>query len=117
MRALLTFTLLAAAIATPALALTISPAPNRDQAQHLKQERAPGGGVDLRDSLAGGGRPMAGAGYSQGPAYGQTVTYGFGTVTTTVRTERQDLRPTTFGPRTFFGDPSFIQPELVPRRR
>lgn len=117
MRSLLTVTFFAAvALATPALALTVTAAPNRDQAAHLKQERGPGGGVDLRDSLAGGGgRPLSG--YSQGPTDGQTVTYGFGSVTTTVRTGRQDLGPTVYGAPTRYGHPTFIQPEFVQRRR
>lgn len=99
----------AAALATPALALTVSPAPNRDQAPHLKQERGSAAGVDLRDTLAGGGRPAAGASYSSGTAgYGQTQTYSFGSVTTTVTTGRTDFRPTFVTPG--FRDPDLIQP-------
>ena len=105
----------AAALATPALALTVSPAPNRDQAPHLKQERGGANGVDLRDSLAGGGRPAAGSSYSSGTAgYGQTQTFSFGSVTTTVTTGRTDFRPTFVTPG---ATPGFRDPDLIPRRR
>ena len=100
----------AAALATPALALTVSPAPNRDQAPHLKQERGSAAGVDLRDSLAGGGRPLTGSSYSSGTGGVQTQTFSFGSVTTTVTTGRTDLRPN-------FATPGFRDPDLVPRRR
>lgn len=79
----------AAALATPALALTVQPAPNRDQAPHLKQERS-SGGVDLRDTLAGGGRPFAGSTPS-GSTYSQTQSFGFGSVTTTFSSGRDDF--------------------------
>lgn len=122
MRALLVVTLVtAAALAVPALALTVSSAPNREAVSQLKQERGPIGGGDLRDSLAGGGRPLAGAGYSDGPGYGSTVTYGFGSVTTTVRTERQDFRTRVFAPPEFGPSPStstsIVPSELVKPRR
>jgi len=93
----------AAALATPALALTVSPAPNRDQAPHLKQERSTSGGVDLRDTLAGGGRPYAGSNPSPS---GQVQTFSFGNVTTTVyRDDRLDIRPTPVGPTVGSGPP------------
>ena len=44
------------------------------------------------------------AGWESG--YGNTVTYGFGSVTTTIRTERQDLRTRVFGPPEFGPSPS-----------
>jgi hypothetical protein len=83
-----------ACVAAPALALTISPAPNRDQAAHLNQQRSPGGGVDLRDTLAGSGRPQGGLDFlgSQGD-YRRTQNYSFGNVTTSITTGRPDLLP------------------------
>lgn len=87
----------AAALAGPALALTVSPAPNRDQVQHLRQARS-AGGVDLRDTLAGDGRPFAGT-TTSGSTYSQTQTqtFGFGSVTTTYSSGRNDLRQTPVG--------------------
>ncbi|WP_293677168.1 hypothetical protein [uncultured Phenylobacterium sp.] len=79
----------AAALAMPALALTVSPAPNRDQAQHLQQERS-SGGVDLRNTLAAGGRPFAG-GAPSGSTYSQSQSFGFGSVTTTFSSDRDDF--------------------------
>jgi hypothetical protein len=105
----------AAALATPALALTVSPAPNRDQAPHLKQERSPSGGVDLRDTLAGGGRPFYGSDPARGS--GPVQTYGFGNVTTTIyRDDRLDVRPTPGAPIYSSGGRLF-PPEIVERRR
>ena len=95
----------AAALATPALALTISAAPNRDQAQHLKPERS-SGGLDVRDTLAGGGRPFAGT-TTSGSTYSQTQTFSFGSVTTTYSSGREDLRQTPLGP-------TYVGPGLRP---
>jgi hypothetical protein len=53
-----------AALATPSLALTVSPAPNRDQQQHLRPAPAQQG-LDIRDSYLGGGGPT-GLSYGQG---------------------------------------------------
>lgn len=103
----------AAALATPALALTVVPSPNRDQAPHLKQEKS-SGGVDLRDTLAGGGRPFAGADPAQGGSRVQT--FGFGNVTTTIyRDDRFDVRPTPGAPIYSSGGQLF-PPEIVGRR-
>ena len=52
------------ALATPSLALTISPAPSRDALPHLKPQ-PPQQGVDLRDSYRGGGGGPAGMSYGQ----------------------------------------------------
>ena len=101
MRRLITATLLAAGSvavvgATPALALTVSNAPNRDQALHLKGGKAPGGGnVDLRDTLASGGRPLTGENFQGSGTYRQTQTFSFGNLTTTVTTG-SDLQPYLF---------------------
>lgn len=54
-----------AALATPSLALTVSPAPNRDQQQHLRPAPARQG-LDIRDSYLGGGGGPTGLGYGQG---------------------------------------------------
>jgi len=88
--------------AAPALALTISPAPNRDQAAHLKQtSRSGDGSIDPRDTFAGAGRPFAGSEFSgAGGPYRQTQSYRFGDVTTSVTIDR---------------DP--FQPDLIDRRR
>ena len=105
----------AAALATPTLALTVSPAPNRDQAPHLKQERSSGGNVDLRDTLAGGGRPFSGGNPSAG--YGQVQTFGFGNVTTTIyRDDRLDVRRT-LEPPVYTPPARLFPPEIVERRR
>jgi hypothetical protein len=123
MRPLLSVLVLgAAALATPALALTVSPTPTRDQAPHLKQERSTSGASDLRDSLAAGGRPFEGSSsYSSGGSYGQTQTYSFGSVTTTITTERSDFGRQDFGTRDYrpgFGSPSsFDAPPDLPRRK
>lgn len=114
MRRLITATVLAAALATPALALTISPAPNRDQAAHLKQGKTSGASsVDLRDTLAGGGRPFTGGSFSDSGTYRQTQTFSFGNVTTTITSE-PDFQPYRFDePRRRI----LVSPELVGRRR
>ena len=112
-------TLLAAA---PALALTVVPSPNRDQAPHLKQTRGPGGAIDLRDTLAGGGRPLAGAEFSGSPGDDRrTQTYSFGNVTTTITTGRDDYLPSFIdrdprSPHDRF-DRSRFGSELIGRRR
>lgn len=54
-----------AALATPALALTVTTAPNVNQQQHLRPSPA-AQGVDIRDSYLGGGGGQAGLSYSQG---------------------------------------------------
>lgn len=112
MRRLIATTLLAATLATPALALTVSPAPNRDQAAHLKSGKTSGGGnVDLRDTLAGGGRPFAGGNYSDGGTYRQTQSFSFGNVTTTITSGSDSY---------LFDQPRrrvLVSPELVGRRR
>lgn len=115
MRRLITTTLLAAALATPALALTVSPAPNRDQAAHLKSGKTSGSGsVDLRDTLAGGGRPFAGGRFSDSGTYRQTQTFSFGNVTTTITSEPDFFQPYRFDePRRRI----LVSPELVGRRR
>ena len=105
--------------ASPALALTVAPAPTRDQAQHLKPEQG-SGGPDLRDTWAGGGRPMAGANYTgSAPAYRDAQTFSFGGVTTTMRVE-------TGADRNWIGRPdsrwigardSFPVPGYLDRRR
>ena len=110
MRLLPTLILGAAALATPALALTVQPAPTRDQAPHLKQERS-SGGADLRDTLAGGGRPFAG---STGPSYSRTQTFSFGSVTTTFSSGREDFREP-LGPVYRGSDRRPLQP-ILPRR-
>ncbi|WP_068877100.1 MULTISPECIES: hypothetical protein [unclassified Phenylobacterium] len=79
---------LAALAATPSLALTISSAPpSRDAAQHLKP--ADGAAPRLQDGWAGGGRPAAtpapASGFSGSAVVGETTTYGFGGVRTTIR--------------------------------
>jgi len=105
----------ASALATPALALTVSPAPNRDQAPHLKQERSTSGGVDLRDTLAGGGRPFYGSDPARGS--GQVQTFGFGNVTTTIyRDDRLDVRRT-LEPPVYTPPARLFPPEIVERRR
>src|SRR5688572_6395884 len=87
---------LAALAATPSLALTISSAPpSRDAAQHLKP--SDGAGPRLQDGRAGGGRPAATSsstsGFSGGTTvYGNTTSYGFGAVQTTIRSGDQDPR-------------------------
>ena len=99
MRRIVSATVLAAAVlaTAPALALTVTPAPNRDQAPHLKQTRGAGGGVDLRDSLAADGRPRGGLDFlgSQGNDR-RSQTYSFGNVTTTITTGRPDYLPSFF---------------------
>ena len=125
MRPLLSILVLgAAALATPALALTVSPAPTRDQAPHLKQERTTTDNTDLRDTYAAGGRPIEGSSrYSTGNgSYGQTQTYSFGSVTTTITTERSDFDRSSFGTRDYrpgFGSSSSFDapPPYLPRRR
>jgi hypothetical protein len=124
MRRLLSILVLgAAALATPALALTISPSPTRDQAPHLKQERGTTDSTDLRDTYAAGGRPIEGSSrYSSGGSYGQTQTYSFGSVTTTITTERSDFGRSDFGTRDYrpgFGSSSTFDapPPYLPRRR
>ena len=114
MRRLLTVLALgAAALATPALALTVVASPNRDQAPHLKQERS-SGGVDLRDTLAGGGRPFAGSAPNSGS--GQVQTFSFGNVTTTIyRDDTRDIRPTPGAP-VYSPGGRFFPPEIVERR-
>ena len=100
MRRIVTAAVLAAAAAlvtgaaAPALALTVTPAPNRDQAPHLKQTPSSGGGVDLRDSLAADARPQGGLDFlgSQGD-YRRTQSYSFGNVTTTITTGRDNGFP------------------------
>jgi hypothetical protein len=57
--------LVLAALATPSLALTVSPAPNRDQQQHLRPAPAQQG-LDIRDSYLGGGGGPTGLSYGQG---------------------------------------------------
>lgn len=52
-------------LATPSLALTISPSPNRDALPHLKPQ-APRQGVDIRDSYVGAGGGPTGLSYGQG---------------------------------------------------
>jgi hypothetical protein len=105
----------ALALATPSLALTVSAAPNRDQAPHLQQQRGGASGVDLRDTLAGGGRLQPGADFagSQGP-YSQTQTFSFGAVTTTFRTDRLDVHPSADQP---LRRPDLFPPEFIQRRR
>lgn len=105
--------------ATPAAALTVTSAPNRDQAQHLRsqslrQDRNAGGpATDLRDTLAADQRPFGGD-FSDAGAYGRTQTFSFGDVTTTITTPpEQDLRRPAYIP----GRPAFIAPEWVTRRR
>lgn len=106
----------------PAAALTISSAPNRDQAQHLRQAprlqtgRTPvAGDVSLRDSWAADQRPMGGAyGFSADDLYGDSQTFRFGDVTTTVtRDPEADLRRPAYVP----GRPVYLAPEWVSRRR
>jgi hypothetical protein len=84
----------AALAATPCLALTISSAPpSRDAAPHLKP--TDGSGPRLQDGWAGGGRPAASSssGFSGGTTvYGNTTSYGFGNVQTTIRSVEQDPR-------------------------
>ena len=90
--------------AAPALALTVSPAPNRDQASHLRTEKGPAGNTDLRDTLAGGGRPNAGLDFLGGDrTYTRSQTFGFGNVTTTITTGRGDYRPSLFDTDPRFG--------------
>lgn len=114
MRLLPILVLASAALATPALALTISPTPTREQAQHLRQERSSANGVDLRDTLAADGRPLAGSSYSSSSGRTQTQTYSFGNVTTTVTTGRDDLSTSRLGP--VYGDPLLRRPDFIPRR-
>ncbi len=77
---------------TPALALTLSPAPTRDQAQHLKPEQG-SRGPDLRDTWAGGHRPLAVGGYAGAtPTYGDSRVASFGGVATSLRVERDVTR-------------------------
>lgn len=114
-RLLIPLALGAAALAMPAVALTVVASPNRDQAPHLKQERSSSGGVDLRDTLAGGGRPFAGGAPNAG--YGQVQTFGFGNVTTTIyRDDTRDVRPTPGAP-VYSSGGRFFPPEIVERRR
>jgi hypothetical protein len=54
-----------AALATPSLALTVSPSPNRDALPHLRPTQA-AQGVDIRDSYLGGGGGPTGMSYGQG---------------------------------------------------
>ena len=103
MRRLLSILVLgAAALATPALALTISPSPTRDQAPHLKQERGTTDNTDLRDTYAAGGRPIEGSSrYSSGGSDGPTPTSSCGSVT-------RDYRPG-FNSPSVFDSPAFQQ--------
>ncbi|WP_293903367.1 hypothetical protein [Phenylobacterium sp.] len=103
------------ALATPALALTVTAAPNRDQAAHLQQQRGSTANVDLRDTLAGGGRPQAGADLtSRQGSNDQTQTFSFGNVTTTVTTSRQDYRQDFDTPRSRL---DLLPPQYTQRRR
>jgi hypothetical protein len=80
---------LALAAVTPALALTVTATPNVEQAQRLQAQRG-GGGPSLGDTYVGSGRPMDATGFSNGTqqTYGRSVTtYGFGDMTTTIRTD------------------------------
>lgn len=54
-----------AALATPALALTVTTAPNRDEQQHLRPAPATQG-LDIRDTYLGGGGGPTGLSYGQG---------------------------------------------------
>lgn len=87
---------LAALAATPCLALTISSAPpSRDAAQHLKP--SDGAGPRLQDGWAGGGRPAASSNSTSSfsgrtTVYGDTTSFGFGDVQTTIRSGDQDPR-------------------------
>lgn len=109
----------AMALAGPALALTVSPAPSRDQAQHLRQGRS-SVGSDLRDTLAAGGRPFVGS--TSSSTYSQTQTFGFGSVTTSFSAGRDELgfgrdefRQTPVGPA-YFGQGLRPLRPLQPRR-
>ena len=111
MRILLTLTTLGVLAAGPSLALTVQPAPTRDQAPHLKQTRDDAG-ASLRDGFAGSGRPLAGTTYDgRSTGYGETRTFSFGSVTTSVTTGGiQD--------RTRLQSPIFQdRPAYLPRRR
>ncbi|MEW5687159.1 MAG: hypothetical protein AB1942_19775 [Pseudomonadota bacterium] len=110
---------LALAAATPALALTVTATPNLEQAQRLQAQRGGGGGPALSDTYVGSGRPMDAAGFSSGnaPSYGRTTTYGFGDVTTTIRTDDSGVyRRPAFDDRRS-GSPYQLTPDLPHRRR
>jgi hypothetical protein len=111
MRILLTLTALGLLAASPCLALTVQPAPTRDQAPHLKQDRGDAGS-SLRDGFAGSGRPLAGTTYDGRQAgYGETRTFSFGSVTTSVTTGG-------FQDRSRLQSPMFQdRPAYLPRRR
>lgn len=103
---------LALAAGTPALALTITATPNVEQAQRLQAQR--GGGPSLSDTFAGSGRPMDAAGFSSGA---RTVAYGFGDVTTTIRSDDSGLlRSPAYDDRRS-GSPYQLVPDLPHRRR
>lgn len=120
MRRLLIVLGAAACVAGPAAALTVTSAPNRDQAQHLRgsslnQTRAPrAADVDLRDTLAADQRPFGGD-FSDTGAYGRVQTFNFGDVSATIvaTPPERDLRRPAFIP----GRPAVIEPEWVSRRR
>jgi hypothetical protein len=82
--------------AAPCLALTVSSAPpSRDAAQHLKPTES--SSPRLQDTFAGSGRPASGASYSSGfsggsTVYGDTTSYGFGSVQTTITNDSRDPR-------------------------
>lgn len=120
MRTLL-LTLGLAALAGPSLALTVQAAPNRDEAPHLRDSRDRAG-TPLRDTWAGSARPLAGTTYDgRAPSYGQTQTFSFGSVTTTVRRSDSYDR-STFQDRPYdrgaFQTPSYFDRRaFVPRRR
>ncbi|PZQ44429.1 MAG: hypothetical protein DI570_28470 [Phenylobacterium zucineum] len=108
------------AAATPALALTVTATPNLEQAQRLQAQRGGGGGPSLGDTFAGSGRPMDAAGFSTGTQqpYGRGVTtYGFGNVTTTIRTDDGAFYGSSpyRAPRQMA--PVLRSPELMQRRR
>jgi hypothetical protein len=70
----------------PALALTVSSAPPKpDVALRLKPSGSTPGAVRFEDTWAGGGRPANRSSFSGGPSYRSTQTFGFGGVTTTIR--------------------------------
>jgi len=108
----------ALAAATPALALTITATPNVEQAQRLQTQRG-GAGPSLSDTFAGSGRPMDAAGFSSGaqPAAARTVTYGFGDVATTIRSDDSGFfRAPAYDDRRS-GSPYQLVPDLPHRRR
>jgi len=104
----------AALAAAPALALTISPMPTRDQAPHLKQQSGGGGPVSLRDTLAADARPLNGLDFiGREGAYRRSQTFGFGGVTTTITTDSGLRRSGLIEPRRF----DAYAPDLLGRRR